>query len=262
MEEYGDARLDRCRVFYADPWPLQTVQRAEFWSTIMALQDFWPGHLELDSLNVRAIAKLLDHATLFTPLPLFKNGDLIACVRHMILARGPETVRTTKVQGHATEAGVEQGGVRPEDKFANADADTAADVGRRHQTEEVMDVRRALVNARSFWYPIMLQLHRFMIAVSRVSVNHDGRGGTAPDPVVWDRRGRVKQRKVDVRVTVDLAALPGPPGFLAGPRVQVNGGLVSEFVAASVCCVSSWGLCTGLLTLVILAIMGLPTLSS
>ena len=29
-------------------------------------------------------------------------------------------------------------------------------------------------------------LHRFMIAVARVSVNHDGKGGTAPDPLVWD----------------------------------------------------------------------------
>ena len=36
---------------------------------------------------------------------------------------------------------------------------------------------------RSRWYPIMRQLHRFMIAVARVTVNHDGKGGTAPDPL-------------------------------------------------------------------------------
>ena len=59
-------------------------------------------------------------------------------------------------------------------------------------------------------------------AVSRVSVNHDGRGGTAPDPVVWDGGGRVKRREVDISVTVDLAALP------PGPCVQVNRGLVTE----------------------------------
>ena len=38
-----------------------------------------------------------------------------------------------------------------------------------------MDVWRALLNALDLWYPIMQQLHRFMIAVSRVVVNHDGR---------------------------------------------------------------------------------------
>ena len=35
-EEYGDARLDRCRVFLPVPGVLQTVQRAEFWCAILA----------------------------------------------------------------------------------------------------------------------------------------------------------------------------------------------------------------------------------
>ena len=39
-----------------------------------------------------------------------------------------------------------------------------------------------------YWYPVMvLTLHRFMIAIARVSVNHDGKGGTAPHPLVWDQ---------------------------------------------------------------------------
>ena len=68
--------------------------------------------------------------------------------------------------------------------------------------------------ARSHWYPIMLDLHRFMIAVARVSVNHDVKGGTAPDPLVWDQESRPKVRKPAIRVNVDLASFPGPPGFL------------------------------------------------
>ena len=62
----------------------------------------------------------------------------------------------------------------------------------RHQLDRVMDVRRTLLNARDSWYPIILQLlqartrwflvmqqlHRFMIAVSWVVVNHDGWGGS------------------------------------------------------------------------------------
>ena len=43
----------------------------------------------------------------------------------------------------------------------------AADLGRRHQSEVLMDARRTLLKARSFWYPIMLDLHKFMIAVAR-----------------------------------------------------------------------------------------------
>ena len=69
---------------------------------------------------------------------------------------------------------------------------------------------------------IMLDVHRFMIAVARVPVNHDGRGGTAPDSLVWDQ-GRRKVRRTDIRVNVDLASLPGPPGFLGGPWIKVYG---------------------------------------
>ena len=69
--------------------------------------------------------------------------------------------------------------VRLEDQMGNAEADTAADLGRRHQSEVLIDARRMLLKVRSHWYPIMLLLHWFMIAVARVTVNHDGKGGTA-----------------------------------------------------------------------------------
>ena len=49
----------------------QTVQRAEFWDTILALQAFWPGHLGVDNLNVvRYMARLLDNGCLSKPLPV------------------------------------------------------------------------------------------------------------------------------------------------------------------------------------------------
>ena len=98
--------------------------------------------------------------------------------------------------------------------MSNAEADAAADLGRRHQSEVFIDARRRLLKARSYWFPILLDLHRFMIAVARVSVNHDGRGGTAPDPLVWDQGSRPKVRRTDIWVDMDLASLPGPPGFL------------------------------------------------
>ena len=108
------------------------------------------------------------------------------------------------------------GRVRIEDKLGNAEADAADDLGRRHQSELLVDAWRVLLNARNHWYLIMLQLHRFMIAVGRVAVNHDGRV-SPPDPLVWDQGSKKKQRRTDISVNVDLASLPGPPGFLSGP---------------------------------------------
>ena len=84
-EEYGDALLERCRAFLPVPGVMQTVQRAEFWGAIVALQVFWPCHLGIDNLNVaRSIGCLLDSDCFFKPLPLVKDGDLIALARYMI----------------------------------------------------------------------------------------------------------------------------------------------------------------------------------
>ena len=62
----------------------------------------------------------------------------------------------------------------------------------------------------------MLDLHKFMAATSRTEVNHDGHGGTAPDAMIWDNGSFIKPRN-SFRVTVDLASLPGHPGFLDSP---------------------------------------------
>ena len=122
----GDARQEMCRASMLVPGPLQTMQRAESWSTILPLQAFWPSHLgRRDNLHVvQSAARLLDHGG---PLPLVKDGDLISTVHHLILARGSDTVRVTKIKAMPL----------------HIEADTAADLGRRHQSEVVMYVRRA-----------------------------------------------------------------------------------------------------------------------
>ena len=224
VEAYGDARLERCRAFL-----LQTVQRAEFWGAIVALQAYWPCHLGIDNLNVvRSIGRLLDADCLAKPLPLVKDGDLIALAQYMIRTRGRDTVRVTKVVGHAKDVDVQQGRARLVDQQGNSEADAAADLGRRHQPELLIDARRKLFQVRSYWYPIMTDLHRFMIAIARVSVNHDGKGGTAPHPLVWDQGSRPKVRKLAIRVNVDLASLLGPPGFLNCDWVQVHAGHITD----------------------------------
>ena len=141
-EEYGDARLERCRAFMPVPGVVQTVQRAEFWGVIVALQAYWPCHLGIDNLNVaRSIGRLLDHDCLGKPLPLVKDGDLIALVQYMIGTWGRETLRVTKVKEHAEDVYVQQGRVRLLDQQGNSKADTAADLGRRCQSEVLIDAR-------------------------------------------------------------------------------------------------------------------------
>ena len=59
----------------------------------------------------------------------------------------------------------------------NDAADEAADFGRRRVGLAVIDARRNLSGVCGRWYPVMLDLHRFFIAISRAVVNHDGNDG-------------------------------------------------------------------------------------
>ena len=135
VEEYDDARLERCRAFMPVPGVMQTVQRAEIWGAIIAMQAYWPCHLGIDNLHVAgSLGRLLDYGSLVKPLPSVNDGDLIALARYMVRIRGRETVRVTKVKGHAEDVDVQQGRVRLADQQGNAEADAAADLGRRNQS--------------------------------------------------------------------------------------------------------------------------------
>ena len=48
------------------------------------------------------------------------------------------------------------------------------------KNESLINARRGLLQARRLRYSIISDLHNFMVAVSRIIVNHDGHGGTAP----------------------------------------------------------------------------------
>ena len=114
---------------------------------------FWPGHLGIDILNVvRSVGRLLDRGCLSKHLPLVKDGISLLLFSILKRAWGPDTVKVSKVKGHAAEADVTQGRVRMEDRLGNAEADTAADLGRRHQSQAVMG--RSLLNARNHRHSI------------------------------------------------------------------------------------------------------------
>ena len=154
------------------------------------------------------------------PLKLVNDGDLLLLIQRMLRLKGLNTIRVTEVKGHADEGMVLDGRVREIDRLGNDAADEAADIGRRRVGDAVIDARRNLSGVCGRWYPVILDLHRFFIAISRAVVNHQGWDGTAPDPLVWSAGALPKRRRL-VHATRDLAFLPGPPAIWESEWVSV-----------------------------------------
>ena len=72
----------------------------------------------MDNLNVvRHVGCLLDCRPGSIPFELLKDGDLLLLIDRMLRRRGPDTVRISKVKGHADEAMVLHGQVREVDRL-------------------------------------------------------------------------------------------------------------------------------------------------
>ena len=87
-----------------------------------------------------------------------RDGNVGSCPASEM--RGRDTVRITKVKGHADEGMAREGGVRELDRSGNDAADEAADFGRRRVDFPIIDARRNFAGVCSWWYPIILVLHR------------------------------------------------------------------------------------------------------
>ena len=143
---------------------------------------------------------------------------LFLLVGRMLLRRGADTVRITEVKSHADEGVVLDG--RVQDRVGNNAADEAADFDRRRVGQEVIDARRNFSGVCGRWYPVILELHRFFIAISRAVVNHDGNDGTAPDPMIWSSGALPKRRQL-VHAVRDRAFVPGPPAIWDSDWISV-----------------------------------------
>ena len=269
-QDLDDPHEGSSHIFSGIPGPIQSVQRAEYWGVILALQVYSGIHIGIDNLNVlRGVAALLSHKVPRSPLPLVKDGDLLATIHSLLRLRGFDTVQVSKVKGHATRAMVDSGDVRLEDLVGNNGADAAADLGRLRQNDEVITARRDLLRVRRFWYPIILDLQKFMVAISRIEVNHDGFGGTAPDAMVWDKGGVVKTRTPYFRLVVDHSTLPSPPGFLSSiwctlyplPITPDDVAVWPYSVDTFLCFLPFWPLFIGHRVLLILVSLAFPILN-
>ena len=87
------------RGFVSVPGPLQTVQRAELWVVILALQSSDAVHVGVYNLCVvRHIGRLLDDCYCSSPLELVTDGDSLVLIRRMLDLRGRNTVNVAEVK--------------------------------------------------------------------------------------------------------------------------------------------------------------------
>ena len=130
------------------------------------------------------------------PAELVEDGDLL--INRMLEMRGRNTVRVSKVKGHADEGMVREGRVRELDRIGHNAADEVADFGRRRVDFPVIDARRDFDGVCGRWYPLILDLHRFFVLQFRelCVVNRDHGDRTALDPLVWSDGALPKRRRL------------------------------------------------------------------
>ena len=155
MLPHGDLGVERCVLFDSIRGPLQSVQRAELWGVILALQ----------CLLLCCSSWILEGRVPCRPFELTFDGVVLTIIERMIHLRGDQSTKVSKVKGHADDDMVAVGRVRVEDRIGNDLADRAADFGRRRVSDLIIDVRRRFLSACSSWYPVVLELHRFFIAI-------------------------------------------------------------------------------------------------
>ena len=84
-----DADVVSCRGFCSVPGPLQSVQRAEMWGVILALQSSRAVHLGVDNLGVvRHVGRLIDGCRGPAPFELVNDGDLLLLIERILHLRG------------------------------------------------------------------------------------------------------------------------------------------------------------------------------
>ena len=114
---HTEGQVHSRRGFRSVPGPLQSVQRAEMWGVMLALQSSGAVHLGVDNLGVvRHVGRLLDGRPGSIPFKLVNDGGLPLLIDRMLHLRGRETVRICKVKGHTDEGLVLDGWVREVDK--------------------------------------------------------------------------------------------------------------------------------------------------
>ena len=129
---------------------------------------------------VRHVGRLLDGHRGSIPFEHVTDGDRLLLMARMLHLGGLDTVRITKVKGHADQGMVLDGRVREIDRLGNNAADEAADFGRRRVGNAVIDARRDLSGVCGRWYPGALPKRRRLVHAVR------DRAFLPPLPATWE----------------------------------------------------------------------------
>ena len=108
--------------------------RFEIAGAIIATAADGPIHLGTDSQSFLTKAQLINNLitkqqTPRRPWPLHHDGDLWHLYHRHVIVKGPGSIKITKVKGHATQAMVDEGLVRPAHKAGSDMAYEAAEEG-------------------------------------------------------------------------------------------------------------------------------------
>ena len=90
-----------------------------------------------------------------------KDGDLWEHAQKMMQKKGPESVQTVKVKGHATKEMVERGAVRSIDKEGNDKADEAAGRGSHGEQRRLHALTKLYAERHEAYKIFMAKIHIF-----------------------------------------------------------------------------------------------------
>ena len=106
---------------------------------------------------------------------LQNDGDLWQQFWRQVQARGPHSIRITKVKGHATEEMVRSGKVREEDKEGNDKADRAADLGVKLHREGAIEFSHWLSSRRKKYKRLMTEVYKVIAEVMEAFYEEKGK---------------------------------------------------------------------------------------
>ena len=131
--------------------------RAEIAAGSIAMAANEEVHMGMDSQSFLTRANIIlqmvkDNRRPKRPWSIQKDGDLWP-------NKGPESIRISKVKGHATETNIEAGIATKEDKEGNDKADKYADEGVKGHTEELVEISGVLARRQNKYVEFDKNIH-------------------------------------------------------------------------------------------------------
>ena len=144
-----DPNVTSCRVFCSFPGLLQSVQRAEMWGVILALQSSRAVHLGV----VRHVGRLIDGCRGPVPFELVNDGDLLLLLSVFFISGGWTRFAFLRLRVMLMKAWFFMVGFVRKTGWVMTLLMRLLIFGRRRVSPAVIDARRNLSGVCGRWYP-------------------------------------------------------------------------------------------------------------